>query len=114
MLIATGSSTKTPKISMFGARNTAAMPPRPKRRCTHAMGTLNAPMARCTGQVSKAFRSKPPRTRARAAPPGEAGRTGAPSLAGTMLLRLGHLLLDIGRDAGVGILERQFSRHHLA
>ena len=39
MFMTSGMSTKTPKISMFGARKKAAMPPVPATRCRPRNGT---------------------------------------------------------------------------
>jgi hypothetical protein len=51
--MATGTSTNTPKISMFGARNTAPMPPMPNRRWTALMGALRTPMRSLNGRATQ-------------------------------------------------------------
>src|SRR5690606_496867 len=94
-----GTSTKMPKMAMFGARKNAAMPPVPVARCHVFSGTLRSPASHTTGAASAA--------------PARAFREESVVTA-TASFGLGNLVGDVLVVLGPGILQGQLARHHLA
>src|SRR5690606_32782195 len=94
-----GTSTKMPKMAMFGARKNAAMPPVPVARCHLFSGPLRSPASHTTGAWS-------------AAPAPACGADAVVSA--TASFGWGSLVGRVPVDLGPGTVQGQLARHHLA